>query len=87
MGNLLVKKNKCKRGKPEGCGTAMMKDLEALVLEFQKNRVFLRREILLDAIPDVVGFYETLKFRKNGQLNNDGLQPMIKEILPGKCVF
>ena len=86
MGRLLVNKDGKRKieGNPEGCGTAMLKDLEALVLESMKNGVFHQGEIILDAIHNVVGFYEKCGFKKNGQLDHDGLQPMIKKISPCK---
>ena len=88
MGRLLVDKDGKRKieGNPEGCGTAMMKDLEALVLKTMKNGVFHRGEIVLEAIENVVKFYEKCGFQTKGQPNG-GLQLMIKEISPGKCVF
>ena len=68
-------------GKSEGCGTHIVKDLEALVLKtIKESGDFCRAEMVAHAILDVVGFYEKQGFRKNGPLAGK-LQPMIKEIV------
>ena len=67
--------------KSEGCGTHIVKDLEALVLKtIKESGHFCRAEMVVHAIVDVVGFYEKQGFRKNGPLA-ERLQPMIKEIV------
>ena len=70
-------------GKSEGCGTHIVKDLEALVLKaIKESGVFCRAEMVVHAIYDVVGFYEKQGFRKNGPyLIAEKLQRMIKEIV------
>ena len=68
-------------GKSEGCGTHIVKDLEALVLKtIKESGDFCRAEMVVDAVYNVVGFYEKQGFRKNGPLA-EKLQPRIKKIV------
>ena len=56
--------------------------LENMNFKTMKNGVFHRGEIVLEAIENVVKFYEKCGFHTKGQPNG-GLQPMIKEISLG----
>jgi len=77
----------------EGCGTAILKDLEKLILECLSGEPkFERGEIVLDAISNVVGFYRRNGFRPRGineakakELERKNkLVPMVKEIKPSQ---
>ena len=68
----------------ERCGSAILKDLETLVLKTINESGHYSGEMVLDAIDNVcnccqVGFYEKLGFKKNGP-KKDELQSMIKKI-------
>jgi len=79
MVNLLREKG-MDEAKAEGCGTHMLDEVEKNLRE-KMRRHRLPGKIRLEALPNVVGFYEKKGFKedKSETPSEEGLTPMVKE--------
>ena len=84
MGDLLAGRKqlgKAETRKAEGCGTRMIYDFEDFLSQLVNQHGLAGAEIQLESVPDAVGFYEKLKYHRDGSRAREGvLVPMIKTI-------